>query len=222
LRREVEFLLSQGEEAEKLEVPAIAYVAEELAGRADALRTGDKISHYRIEARIGRGGMGEVYLARDEQLPRQVAIKILPPEFSAQPERVRRFEQEAHAVSALNHPNIITIFEIAQTGHDHLIVTEFVEGQTLREMLTDAETKQPRRLGVEQSLEIAIQITSALKAAHTAWIVHRDIKPENVMMRKDGLVKVLDFGIAKLVGGHLQMLHDFRHRREQVQVDRIH
>ncbi len=198
LRREVELLLSQGEEAEKLEVPAIAYVAEELAGRADALRPGDKISHYRIESRVGRGGMGEVYLARDEQLPRQVAIKVLPPEFSADAERVRRFEQEAHAVSALNHPNIITIFEIAQTGHDHFIVTEFVEGQTLREMLTDEETKQPRRLGIGQSLEIAIQIASALKAAHTAWIVHRDIKPENAMMRKDGLVKVLDFGIAKL------------------------
>jgi len=198
LRREVELLLSQGERAEKLEVPAIAYVAEELVGRADALRPGDKISHYRIEARIGRGGMGEVYLARDEQLPRQVAIKILPPEFSAQPERVRRFEQEARAVSALNHPNIITIFETAQTGHDHFIVTEFVEGRTLREMLTDEETKLPRRLGVEQSLEIAIQIANALKAAHTAWIVHRDLKPENAMMRKDGLVKVLDFGIAKL------------------------
>ncbi len=198
LRREVELLLGQGEGAEKLEVTAIAYVAEELVGRADALRPGDKISHYRIEARIGRGGMGEVYLARDEQLPRQVAIKILPPEFSADAERVRRFEQEARAVSALNHPNIITIFEIAQTGHDHFIVTEFVEGQTLREMLTDAETKQPRRLGVEQSLEIATQIAGALKAAHTAWIVHRDIKPENVMVRKDGLVKVLDFGIAKL------------------------
>ncbi|MGH9831565.1 MAG: protein kinase domain-containing protein [Blastocatellia bacterium] len=198
LRREVELLLSQGEEAEKLEVPAIAYLAEELAGRVDALQPGDKISHYRIESRIGRGGMGEVYLARDEQLPRQVAIKILPPEFSAQPERVRRFEQEARAVSALNHPNIITIFEIAQTGHDHFIAAEYVEGQTLREMMTGAETKQPRRLGAEQSLEIAIQIANALKAAHTAWIIHRDIKPENVMMRKDGLVKVLDFGIAKL------------------------
>jgi WD40 repeat protein len=123
---------------------------------------------------------------------------MLPAEFVADPERVRRFEQEARTASALSHPNIITIHEILHTGEAHFIVTEFVEGRTLREMLTDAETKQPRPLGVEPSLEIAIQIAGALKAAHTAWIIHRDIKPENVMARKDGLVKVLDFGIAKL------------------------
>jgi predicted Ser/Thr protein kinase len=201
LRRRVVALLEQETPAEDfMNSSVIDGLAGEVAEGLSALTPGQQIGHCRIESRIGRGGMGEVYLAHDEQLPRQVAIKILPPEFSADAERSRRFEQEARAVSALNHPNIITIFEIGRTGDDHFIVTEFVEGRTLREMLIGAETKQPRRLDVEQSLEIAIQIASALKAGHTAWIIHRDIKPENVMVRKDGLVKVLDFGIAKLGG----------------------
>src|SRR5688500_18354911 len=156
------------------------------------------ISHYRIEKRIGSGGMGEVFKAHDETLRRVVALKMLPAEFTSDGERVRRFEQEAFAASRLNHPNIITIFEITHAGSAHFIVQEFVEGQTLRELLTDPRAKKPRRLGVERTLEIATQIAGALKAAHTAWIIHRDIKPENIMVREDGLVKVLDFGIAKL------------------------
>jgi WD40 repeat protein/serine/threonine protein kinase len=194
LRSAVEDLLRREAEAESfLESPAVARADEPVD-----VPPPSRISHYRIEARIGKGGMGEVYKARDETLRRVVALKMLPAEFTSDPERVRRFEQEALAASRLNHPNIITIFEITGAGGAHFIVQEFVEGQTLRELLTDPRAKKPRRLGVERTLEIATQIAGALKAAHTAWIIHRDIKPENIMVREDGLVKVLDFGIAKL------------------------
>ncbi len=195
LRCEVELLLSQGEQAEKLEVPAIAYVAEELARRAESVFAGQRIGHYLIKERIGAGGMGEVWKAWDEHLKRDVAIKILPLEFSADPDRVRRFEQEALTVSALNHPNIITIHEVGQSGPIHFIATEYVDGQTLRERLSG------ERLSVPAALDIAVQIASALAAAHEAGIVHRDIKPENIMLRRDGYVKTLDFGLAKLRQG---------------------
>ncbi len=199
LRQEVEDLLNREvDTGEFLKHSPPVGVAGKSARQPDALRAGEQISHYRIKAQIGRGGMGEVYLALDERLQRLVAIKTLPAEFATQPERVRRFEQEAIAASKLNHPNIITIFEIVQTDRAFFIATEYVKGLTLRRMLTGAETKQSQRIGVEQALEITIQIASALKAAHTAWIIHRDIKPENIMVRDDGLVKVLDFGIAKL------------------------
>ena len=156
-----------------------------------------QISHYQIVGRIGAGGMGEVYKARDEMLGRLVALKMLPVEFTSEPERVQRFRQEAFAASRLNHPNIITIFEIVQQDRTHFIAEEYVEGQTLREWLRDSQNR-PRSLKLEKALDIAIQIARALKAAHTAWIIHRDIKPENVMIREDGLVKIVDFGIAKL------------------------
>ena len=199
LRREVEDLLNREvDTGEFLKHSPAADVTGKTDRQPDALRAGEQISHYRIKARIGRGGMGEVYLALDERLQRLVALKTLPAEFTADAERVRRLEQEAIAASRLNHPNIITIFEVAQTDRAYFIATEYVEGQTLRRMLTNPETKQSQRIGVEQALEIAVQIASALKAAHTAWIIHRDIKPENIMVREDGLVKVLDFGIAKL------------------------
>jgi len=152
-----------------------------------------RISHYLIETPIGAGGMGEVYRARDETLGRVVALKMLPLEFTYDPERVQRFRQEAFTASRLNHPNIITIFEIVQQDGNHFIAEEFVEGQTLRELID-----KQRRLSLDKALDIAIQIARALKAAHTAWIIHRDIKPENIMIREDGLVKVVDFGIAKL------------------------
>jgi len=154
------------------------------------------IAHYHILARLGAGGMGEVYLAEDTRLDRQVALKLLPAEFTQEADRVRRFIQEAKAASALNHPNIITIHEIgeAQTeaGRTHYIATEFIEGQTLRSRMTQ------EKLSLGDALEIAIQTAAALSAAHAAGITHRDIKPENVMVRSDGLVKVLDFGLAKL------------------------
>jgi WD40 repeat protein len=197
LRSQVEVLLSHEAQAKSfMESPAVVCVAEQISGPSP--EPPSQISHYHIEARIGEGGMGDVYRARDETLRRVVALKMLPSEFTSDPERVQRFQQEAFAASRLNHPNIITIFEITQADEAHFIAEEFVEGETLRELLTDPQTKKTRKLGVDKALDIAIQIAGALKAAHTAWIIHRDIKPENIMVRQDGLVKVLDFGIAKL------------------------
>ena len=197
LRSRVEALLAHEARAESfMESPAFKGSNEQIS--EPALTPTSKISHYRIEARIGEGGMGEVYRASDEDLRRTVALKMLPAEFTSDPARVQRFEQEAFAASRLNHPNIITIFEITHSDDAHFIVEEYVEGQTLRELFTDPQTKNPQKLEIEKAIDIAIQIASALKAAHTAWIIHRDIKPENIMVREDGLVKVLDFGIAKL------------------------
>ncbi len=207
LRREVGSLLSKEAEAVLLETPAIAYVAEEFAGRATALFAGQRISHYLIEERIGAGGMGEVWKARDEQLKRDVAIKILPLEFSADPDRVRRFEQEAYTISALKHPNIITIHAVGRSGKLRFIVTELVEGRTLRDYLLGAHASGvPHARSVRtrgswrEAVLIAVQIAGALSAAHTAGVIHRDIKPENVMIQAGGHVKTLDFGIAKWVG----------------------
>jgi WD40 repeat protein len=193
LRREVDALLAHEGDGDALsQFPALTAV--ETNG---GLWTGRTISHYRIQQRIGAGGMGEVYEARDDRLQRVVALKVLPKEFGNDADRVRRFEQEALSASRLNHPNIITIFEILASDGSQFIAAERIEGQTLRQIMTGDDGK-PRKLSVEQALEIAIQIAAALKAAHTAWIIHRDIKPENIMVRGDGLVKVLDFGIAKL------------------------
>jgi Tol biopolymer transport system component len=141
---------------------------------------------------ISRGGMGEVYLAEDKRLGRKVALKLLPSSFTKDDDRLRRFEQEARAASALNHPNIITIYEIRQAGASHVIATEFVEGETLRSRLNRTS------LSVTEALDVAMQVADALAAAHKAGIIHRDIKPENIMLRPDGYVKVLDFGLAKL------------------------
>lgn len=153
---------------------------------------GEKFSHYKVVSAIGAGGMGEVFLAADTKLGRQIALKILPEEFAEDAERMRRFVQEAKSASALNHPNIITIYEIGDAGGTNYIATEFIEGKTLSKKLAS----EPMKL--KTVLEISIQIASALDAAHSAGIVHRDIKPDNVMIRPDGLVKILDFGIAKL------------------------
>ncbi|MGH9940140.1 MAG: protein kinase domain-containing protein, partial [Blastocatellia bacterium] len=198
LLREVVELLGKEAEAARLESQAIARVTELMGETNDESLVGRRIGRYRVEARIGAGGMGEVYKAWDEELQRFVALKTLSAEFTADADRVRRFEQEARAVSALNHPNIITIFEIVHTGDVHFIAVEYVEGQTLRGLLTDPQSGKPQKLSAERAVEIAIQVASALKAAHTAWIIHRDIKPENIMVREDGIVKTLDFGIAKL------------------------
>src|SRR5712691_1051642 len=156
-----------------------------------AVAVGANINQYKILARLGSGGMGEVYLAQDVRLRRKVALKLLYEEVTKNEDWVRRFEQEAYAASALNHPNIITIYEIGQTGDSHFISTEFIEGQTLRQRLKE------NTITIGEALDIAIQVSSALVAAHTASIIHRDIKPENVMLRPDGYVKVLDFGLAK-------------------------
>jgi dienelactone hydrolase len=149
-------------------------------------------SRYRIRNRIGEGGMGVVYAAFDEQLRRQVAVKFLPSAYQADDDRLGRFRNEAHTLSALNHPHIVTIFEIGQTETTPFIAMEFVEGQTLRARL------RAGRLPLRDALDIALQVARALGAAHEKGIVHRDIKPENVMIRRDGYVKVLDFGVAIL------------------------
>ncbi|MFY9621220.1 MAG: protein kinase [Pyrinomonadaceae bacterium] len=153
---------------------------------------GTKIGRYEIRSKLGQGGMGEVYLAEDTRLRRNVALKILPVELAADRVRMERFVQEAKAASALNHPNIITIYEIDQTESGHFIAIEYIDGQTLRERAANSS------MTVGDVLEIAIQATSALAEAHEAGIVHRDIKPDNIMIRRDGIVKVLDFGLAKL------------------------
>lgn len=160
----------------------------------EELEAGAVLSHYRILSKIGSGGMGVVYLAEDTKLDRKVALKILLPAVAGDEERVHRFVQEAKSASALNHPNILTVFEIGMADGMRYIATEFIKGDTLRQRLG----QEPMKLG--NALEITLQVTAALCAAHEAGIVHRDIKPENIMIRDDGLVKVLDFGLAKLTG----------------------
>ncbi|MGE5813442.1 MAG: protein kinase domain-containing protein [Acidobacteriota bacterium] len=158
------------------------------------LNPGTKLGRYEIRSQLGSGGMGEVYLAQDTRLDRKVALKILHEEVAADPDRMRRFEQEAKAASALNHPNIITIYEIDQSDSTSFIATEFIEGSTLRERMR----AQPMPHG--DVLKVTIQVATALAAAHANGIVHRDIKPENIIVRSDGIVKVLDFGLAKSTG----------------------
>jgi len=152
---------------------------------------GEKIGRFEITSKLGKGGMGEVYLAHDRSLGRQVAIKVLLPEFTADSERVNRFKLEAKAASALNHPNIITIHEVGEDDDKLYIATEHIDGETLRSLIDH------KKLDLASSIRIAEQVASALAAAHKAGIIHRDIKPENIMIREDGFVKVLDFGLAK-------------------------
>jgi len=192
LKAEVESLLKSLVDARTfLEMPVIGESAE----RRDQwqLESGGKLSHYRILEPLGSGGMGQVYLAEDEQLGRQVALKVLPLDVLADESRLLRFQREANAVSALNHPNILTIFEFAQEDNLHFFASEFVKGHTLRHRI------DRKALRVTEALEITIQICSALAAAHDAGVIHRDIKPENLMIREDGYVKVLDFGLAKQI-----------------------
>ncbi len=164
------------------------------------LAPGSKFGPYEIAARLGAGGMGEVYGARDRRLDRSVAIKILPAASSADRDRLHRFQQEARAASALNHPNIVTIYELGQEASTHYIAMELVEGKTLRQLLASGA------LPVRTAIEIATQIAEGLAKAHDAAIVHRDLKPENLMVTQDGLVKILDFGLAKLTASSGPML----------------
>jgi eukaryotic-like serine/threonine-protein kinase len=194
LRREVEDLLSShGQVKDSIEVIASEAAATMLAGPQSGSLIGQQIGAYQILNQIGRGGMGEVYLAQDGRLGRKVALKLLPSQFVGDKRRVLRFEQEARAVSTLNHPNIITIFDAGQVEDIYFIATEYIDGRTLR-----AELKERGRLPVRVALRIALQIADALSTAHEVGILHRDIKPENVMVRRDGIVKVLDFGLAKV------------------------
>jgi serine/threonine-protein kinase len=193
LRLEVESLLRYQEPANNfIETPALE-VAAKLAAADQAPRlVNQQMSHYRTLSLVGAGGMGKVYLAEDINLNRRIALKLLPSEFTRNASRVRRFKQEARALSALNHPNIVTIHEIGAVEETHYIATEFVDGQTVRQQINN------EMISLRDAIEVASQVASALVVAHDAGVVHRDIKPENIMVRKDGLVKVLDFGLAKL------------------------
>jgi serine/threonine protein kinase len=194
LKEEATSLVNAYDEAgDFIEQPAIAQDAHIFVGNSIDHNIGRAIEHYRIIERLGVGGMGEVYLAEDARLDRLVALKILPAYFASDDTRLRRFQREARAASALNHPNILTIHEVGENGGVYFIATEFIDGQTIRELVGKQE------LSLEEVLDIAEQVASALSAAHAAGIVHRDIKPENIMRRTDGLVKILDFGIAKLM-----------------------
>jgi serine/threonine-protein kinase len=193
LRREVESLLRYQEPAHNfIEAPALEVAARVVAADQARPLISDRMSHYRVLSLLGAGGMGKVYLAEDINLNRRVALKLLPLEFTRNAGRVRRFNQEARALSTLNHPNIVTIYEIGEVEDTHYIATEFIDGQTLRQQMNN-ET-----ISLRDAIEVAAQVASALAAAHDYGVVHRDIKPENIMVRKDGLVKVLDFGLAKL------------------------
>ena len=193
LRRDVENLLASSDDAEIfMEKPAASEVVSQIIEPKN-LVVGTSFGHYEIVKQIGAGGMGEVYLAEDTKLDRKVAVKILNEKFAAHESNLQRFVQEARAASALNHPNILVIHEIGKSENSNYIVSEYIEGETLRDNFKQSPSK------LSEVLEISIQIANALTAAHAANIVHRDIKPENIMLRPDGFVKILDFGLAKLV-----------------------
>lgn len=195
IRREVESLLSANDHASDfLTSPALVVAAQAVTGGSPESYVGRHLGRYDVLAPIGVGGMGEVYLAQDRRLGRQVAIKRLAALYTENPDALRRFKREAQVTSALNHPNIVTVYEVEEFDEAHLIVMELVEGQTLRDLLDSGPME------VVRAVEIALQVGSALMGAHVAGVVHRDIKPGNVMIRRDGYVKVLDFGLAKLRG----------------------
>src|SRR5579872_2440602 len=158
-----------------------------------ALSAGERLGPYEIHGLIGKGGMGEVYRARDTRLGRTVAIKVLPAEFSAQEERLRRFEQEAQVLGALNHPNLLAIHDVGSQNGTHFLVSELLEGESLGERL------QQGALPVRKAMDLGVQIAKGLAAAHEKGIVHRDIKPDNIFLTRDGRIKILDFGLAKLI-----------------------
>src|SRR5882724_11985048 len=193
LRQKIESLLASAQQMGGFMEECMSRVAGELlADEPATAATGQMIGYYKIVELLDKGGMGEVYLAIDTRTGREVALKLLPAFSVSDQQRVRRFQQEARSILALNHPNIVTIYEIGQTDTAHYIVTERISGETLRRRLARAPLEIP------EALAIAIEVAKALEATHAAGIVHRDIKPENIMLRPDGYVKVLDFGIAKL------------------------
>src|SRR5687768_8711797 len=192
LRREVESLLAFQDAADSfMESPALEVVARSVTEDESVPLVGRTLGHYEVQSLLGTGGMGEVYLARDPRLERQVALKILPRDLALDEDRLRRFTREAKAASALNHPNVATIHDVGEHDGMHFIVMEYVEGQTL------ADRAGGRPIPPPEILEISVQIADALDAAQAKGITHRDIKPANVMLTAGGRVKVLDFGIAK-------------------------
>ncbi|MDX6306394.1 MAG: eukaryotic-like serine/threonine-protein kinase [Blastocatellia bacterium] len=194
LQTEASSLISAHDAAvDFIEQPAMSQDARVLLGDHKLKNTGREIGPYKIIDELGSGGMGEVYLAQDSRLNRLVALKVLPAYFVSDDTRLRRFQREARSASALNHPNILTIHEVGELDGIHFIATEFIDGQTIRELIAAGD------LSILDVLDLVGQVAAALSAAHAAGIVHRDIKPENIMRRGDGIVKVLDFGIVKLL-----------------------
>src|SRR3954454_19042900 len=193
LRREIEALLASHQRAGSFIETSSVGIATRIIenGQADLL-VGQTFGHYKISKRIGSGGMGEVYLATDITAGREAALKLLPTRFTSDAERLKRFQQEERALVGLNHPNILTVYEIGEDHSTHYIASELIEGETLRQLLMRG------RMGLSEAVDVAVQVASALAAANETGVVHRDIKPENIMLRPDGYVKVLDFGIAKL------------------------
>src|SRR6188472_906410 len=193
LRREVMLLLCSHEESgDFISAPVFVSAPELLTDDDPDALVGTQIGPYRIESVLGRGGMGVVYLALDERLGRKVGLKLLPQSLAADMTHLGRLKREARTASALNHPNIVTIHEIGEADSTSYIASELIDGETLRQRLARGP------IALNEAIDIATQVASALAAAHNAGIVHRDIKPENIMLRPDGYVKVLDFGIAKL------------------------
>jgi serine/threonine protein kinase/TolB-like protein/Flp pilus assembly protein TadD len=204
VRLEVEALIAAHDTSENfLESPA-AVIDRAAAGSRGAVRQGQLIGRYRVHSLLGSGGMGDVYLAEDLRLERKVALKLLPEDLSSDQDRLRRFEQEARTASALSHPNVCVVYEIAETeiagdARDirRFIAMEYVAGESLRDLI-EHHNKATTRIPLGDTIRIVQQIAAGLRAAHEAGVVHRDIKPDNVIVRPDGLVKVLDFGLAKL------------------------
>src|SRR5215510_2201415 len=194
LLHELETMLAHHQQAESfMESPAYAVEAKSIvADDVSATLIGRTVGSYQVLSELGRGGMGEVYLGFDKELQRKVALKFLHAVLTADKQRLRRFKREARAASALNHPNILTVFEVGEIDNLQFIATEFVEGRTLREIMNLGQ------MNLEQVIAIAVQICSALSAADAVGIIHRDIKPENIMLRPDGYIKIVDFGLAKL------------------------
>jgi serine/threonine-protein kinase len=193
LRRKVEALLASHQRAGSfIETSTVGIATRIIENEQADLLVGQTFGHYKISERIGSGGMGEVYLATDVTAGRKAALKLLPMRFTGDANRLKRFQQEAHAVVALNHPNILTVYEIGEDHSTHYIASELIKGETLRQRLVRGPMES------SEAVDVAIQVASALAAAHESGIVHRDINPGNIMLRPDGYVKVLDFGIAKL------------------------
>ncbi len=193
LRRELDSLLAYEERGERfMPIPALDMLSGGIAAEPARFAEGQEVGPYRIVALIGRGGMGQVYQARDTRLDRDVALKFLPTDYVNTPDALERFRREARAISALNHPNICTLYDVGEHEGQPFLVMELIEGQSLKQRLTGSA------VGVDEALSIAVQVCEALEAAHAKGIVHRDIKPANIFIASRGAVKILDFGLAKL------------------------
>ena len=200
LRRDVELLLDEPVSDEGPVAPALAGAATRLAEMAAAPMNGRSLGRYDLQALLGAGGMGEVYRARDVRLGRDVAIKILPSVFTSHPERLARLEREARMLASLNHPGICGIHAIEEAGGVRLLVLELVDGMTLAERLATCRRDGGTGMPLREAILIARQTAGALEAAHEKGVVHRDLKPANIKITPDGVVKILDFGLAKAVG----------------------